>query len=232
MNRKERRRAESRARHADDRAHPDLLVMEMTDEVRQRLLGVLKSPEYLEVVESLARALIHWQMEHLDERPEWKRDSKTLFTGSLGHRPARDAIAGNESAHRALEFADGCTGHRASVLQAYWATFFHESWVSERLSGCDEKFVRTEFIEKQKCGRCAQEMSAVTSWEGEEPSEGDVTVCSVCTAFHRFDARLRIVLMGDEEFARLDVSVRTELERARALILASKVTRGHEPIET
>jgi hypothetical protein len=73
------------------------------------------------------------------------------------------------------------------------------------------------------CSGCKESLDAGDGYDGEVPSEGDLSVCAYCGAFHVFTEGLGLRALPEAELAALPPEIRQQLEEGRDLLRAARM---------
>lgn len=71
-----------------------------------------------------------------------------------------------------------------------------------------------------KCAHCEEilDMHDCTSEEGATPSPEDITICSKCGEWNKFNQELKLEKLSDEEIAGLPPEVLEDMQKATDLV--------------
>jgi hypothetical protein len=78
------------------------------------------------------------------------------------------------------------------------------------------------------CLQCEAPLDACNTTSGDSPSPGDLSICVYCANVAQWDAAFRLQPIPPEEWARIPVHLRVEIEGAQAMIRASRLGGGRE----
>jgi hypothetical protein len=193
-------------------------------------------PGYVELIKRMAQLILEW-IEREPGLPDLRwhdmTEDKTMLIGPLKGDPLK-YVAGSPDAVRLLEWLDVRTDGEATLYQATMALklagqlpggpertepeMVRESAAWRAIEAYARETGTTTRHATTTCPHCGRTIDAATGVGDAVPKPGNWAVCAACGGINRYDAKLRPVAPGAEEFAALEPEIRAQLEEMQALV--------------